>query len=390
MVGKLLKLFLKIRSLSHCSFSCAGFFSFILLLISCTEVWDGNIKPADDLLVVKALITDQEGPQTVELYNTAGYGQRAQQSPQSGAIVYVQDEMGQQWMFNETTAGKYIIDNLIAQTGKAYVLHVELEDGSRYESAPQILQTVLPLDTIIAESASSFIDMYDHDLELVPEWVQGVELYTDIDMEAGFSRRIRFVNEVMFQYNVVLRNRLVCLQYLPGNYLVCNHIDPLDPPRMSCRTRLPLNDVVNLTMPGMDLPVGDVYQHNLGFAPLARRYYNLFFPGLLDRRVLITSQYSLTDEAFNFYRQIREQLLAENAIFDPVPTQITGNMRSVSDPDRAVIGLFEVAGKTSQTFVFSHEPWQTGSVWLKEIDDLSFLPQHECLLETIPDHWIFY
>lgn len=362
---------------------------FLFLLVACTEVWDGKVNPAENILVVRALLTDQPEVQTVELYTTTGYGQNPQQIRERNAVVYVEDNTGQKWYFVEDASGAYQSMDIQAQHDKEYTLYIELDDGRLYASSPQALENVKPLNTIVAEPATLMIDVHNHNLELVPEWVQGVELYTDIDMGAAFSKRIRFENEIMFQYNVVLNNKEICLQYLPGNNALCDDIDPDDPPRMNCRTRLPLNDVVNITMPGMDLPVDEVYRHNLGFAPTERRFYNLSFPGTLQRRVLITSQFSLTSEAFGFYRQMREQLLAEDAIFDPVPTQITGNMRCLSDPERPVIGLFEVAGKTTHTFVTSHEPWQPNNLWLQEIDDLSFLPDHECFLESIPPYWIF-
>lgn len=361
----------------------------LLSIYSCTEIWDGKIRPREDILVVKALLSDAPNGQFVELYTTSGYGQEISQTPEQGARVWVESEQGQQWSFLEIQPGMYRQESLRAQKGVSYKLFVELADGSRFESVAQTLMPVRPLDTILGVFGDRLIDIYDHNLDLQPQWAQGIELYTDLDMGGEFAKRIRFDNQVLFQYQVVLNDSLICLQYMPGAYHICHNIDPRDPPRMNCRTRLPLNDVVNISLPDFDLATGELYQHPLGFAPRDRIYYNLSFPGTLFRRALIVEQFGLTEEAFHFYRQIREQLLAENALFDPVATQITGNMRCVSDPDRIVLGLFEVAGSSRQTFVMSYEPWQPHNIWLREIQDLSFLPAHECFYETIPAHWIF-
>ncbi len=365
------------------------FIPLLLFLVSCQEVYDADIRKRDDFLVVRALVTDREGEHIVQLKNTVAYGQRLNQEPERNAVVYVDDGEGNRFDFQETEPGIYIHNGGFAVENQTYILHIELADGHVYQSLPQRLNEVQPLDSIYGEFMSKLQDIPDHNNELVPTWVQGIELYTDLDMSGDFARRLRFEPQLLIQYSQIVAVE-VCYEYVPQDSSFCDMYDDDDPPWLFCRTKVPLGTEINLTRPVFDMPTGDTYQHNLGFVPRDKRFYPLKFNGQFDRRILLARQYGLTEDAFEFYRDIIEQMTAENALFDPIATQITGNIICTSDPERIALGLFEVAGASVQSFVMNHEPLDRNDIWLKEIPDLSFLPDHRCHLETIPEFWIYY
>lgn len=48
-------------------------------------------------------------------------------------------------------------------------------------------------------------------------------------------------------------------------------------------------------------------------------------------------------ETFNYYEQAKEQLEASSQIYDPIPEQLIGNLYNETQPDKPVLGLFDVS-----------------------------------------------
>ena len=68
--------------------------------------------------------------------------------------------------------------------------------------------------------------------------------------------------------------------------------------------------------------------------------------------ILKIDQYSLTREAYTFWTDIQKLEETEGEIFDPIATQLRGNMRCISNDEILMLGLFEVASKiTTPAFV---------------------------------------
>lgn len=76
-------------------------------------------------------------------------------------------------------------------------------------------------------------------------------------------------------------------------------------------------------------------------------------------------------------------------MFDPVATQLYGNIKCVTSEDTIALGLFEVSGKASSTFALNPEPFREENIFFVKTHDLDHLPGHECFLETIPPLWIY-
>ena len=69
-------------------------------------------------------------------------------------------------------------------------------------------------------------------------------------------------------------------------------------------------------------------------------------------------QYTINEDTYNFYEEANSQLAASGKLFDPITTQLYGNMECTSDPSRIVLGLFEVSSVTQAAFVITKSPRQ--------------------------------
>jgi len=58
--------------------------------------------------------------------------------------------------------------------------------------------------------------------------------------------------------------------------------------------------------------------------------------------ILILDEYGTTKSSYDFHEKLNKQLSADGSLFDPVLTQIYGNIKCTSDPTKIVLGFFEL------------------------------------------------
>jgi hypothetical protein len=102
------------------------------------------------------------------------------------------------------------------------------------------------------------------------------------------------------------------------------------------------------------------------------------------------TQYPLTKEGFEFWENVKRNSEQLGTIFDPLPSQTSGNIHCVNDPEEPVIG-FVSAGSTSVKRIFiTHaevHPWQVPTDCYEifvtpdsiqyYFQDMGFVPEYE-------------
>jgi hypothetical protein len=76
---------------------------------------------------------------------------------------------------------------------------------------------------------------------------------------------------------------------------------------------------------------------------------------------IMVRQYALTGDAYNFWTNLKKNTEQLGSIFDAQPSQINGNIHSVTNPSEPVIGYISV-GSTSNVRIFIHN--QQLPAWL--------------------------
>ena len=59
----------------------------------------------------------------------------------------------------------------------------------------------------------------------------------------------------------------------------------------------------------------------------------------------------MNENSFKFYQDANSQLAASGKIFDPVASQLSGNMKCINNPSKIVLGLFEVSSVSKNAYV---------------------------------------
>jgi hypothetical protein len=290
-------------------FSCKILIIFLLqavLFPSCIEPFEPEIKNYENLLVVDGLLTNSEPAAVVYLSRSFPYNS-SNSLKEKAANVSISDESGSVYILNEISAGKYVsAANLTPVTGSRYTLRIVTSDGMEYRSVPQEYLTAPPIDSVYYEVTR------DNDQ------AEGISLFVDASGADQGSRYYRWEWEECW---------MVISQYFkPGEPNICWSYD------MS-----------------KGVFIGSAAQLEQNVLRKQKLYFQGTFSNKLSQRYsTLIKQYAITHENFVFLTKLKELNESAGGFFDPIPAALTGNIRSMEDPNITVLGIFEASAHSSR------------------------------------------
>src|SRR5665647_2981978 len=116
----------------------SGIFVFVALFltfVSCERVIQLDLKNSTPKIVIQGNIYDQSGPYIVKISNSVNFDASSNYPPVSGAKVVISDDVGQNEVLSETTAGTYLTSKLRGVPGRTYSLSVKTGNETYLSSA---------------------------------------------------------------------------------------------------------------------------------------------------------------------------------------------------------------------------------------------------------------
>jgi hypothetical protein len=337
----------------------------IVLYISCREPYNPKIDESQNALVVEGLVSDDNIPYEVKLSIAEPFNNSNDYTPVHSARVSVYDDMGNTYNFKES--GKmYITDSneFVGIPGKTYTLHIETQDGNVYESTPQLMPANDFTDSASAklETKETLVRNYSGDYTV--SYVPGVTLLTDIKYGSDSMPRLRFSHSIITEYTYFNTYHPEWPVFKLKNFYSRT-------PAFFCWYTSVPNDLISLTGEEHLTSLNLIQKHSVCFIPTyytyATKEIDTLFPTLticsqsgrcltfiilppdtilnatIENRVITVKQYSLNQEAYEFYKNINTLLTAQGKIFDPVALQFKGNILCKNDPQRIAFGFFEAS-----------------------------------------------
>lgn len=352
-----------------------------LLFTACQKPFVPKTDYVQPALVIEGYLSTQKAVQQVFLSYSDQFGQRPKYLKEQGASVYVTDEQGDRFDYYETGgAGVYqssITDDVKGMVGHTYTLHIITKNGDEYESSPQTIQPCpqpLKLTCKPGQEEVLSVDAYGDPLEI---YYNGIEIDVSSNGELpsgnfyqyvwdGYEEHKTTVPHTLFT-NYYYQHRKLSNLYL--NVVRTGDADGLSGHALQNKKILfiPLNYLNDFTP--MLLP-GDS----------SAKYYSSF-TGLLFR----LEQRSLTPEAYEFWNGAENQLSATGSLFDPIASQINGNMHCISDSTKRVYGIFTAYDKKNEFAYFYYNGKHSYS---RSIDSFPTLVLDTFSLNQIPPGWI--
>jgi len=319
-----------------------------ILLTGCVEPFYPDIEDNLESLVVEALITDKAGWQVIYLSRSSPVNEKGT-SAETDAFVSVYDDQGRSTEFIEQDPGAYYAwmtaDAL--GTGSNYWLNIVTSDGEVYESQPERFPSRSPdIDNIYWDfETSGTVDR--------TESVNGIRFFLDLEADADQGRNFRW--ELVETWEYYAANHI---DYYYDGIL---HEWPDSSSYHTCWFTGKIHQIYAATTRTSE-------SNTIKGFPL--HYVSEESTRLAARYSLQVLQYSLNDEAYDYWKQIEEQNQQSGGIHERQPDYISGNMQNINRQDEYVLGFFNLC------------PVSEKRIFLDSIPDLIY-PAIDCTLETI-------
>jgi hypothetical protein len=298
----------------------------ILLAGGCVEPFFPDELATQKLLEIDGTITDREGYHYIRISWSSNY-QNPQLIPKEGCQVEVLSRTGIAIQFSETNPGLYMqwIDQGIIQTGEDYKVRVVTEN-STYESD---FETMIPC----APVGEVYYLVEDKETDDPAITLQGIQYYTDLNAPEGYARNYRWELEETWEYHSEYPIRF----YWDGTRIVdLGHTaDSL----FYCWSSGSIREIYTASMQYIS---GD----SLTAIPL--RYVSNETDRLTVKYCLLVKQYSLSEQAYNYWNQLQKLSQETGGLYETQPPQIRGNIHNINDENEIVLGNFNVSAMTEK------------------------------------------
>jgi hypothetical protein len=306
------------------------FLVFIVFMTGCIEPYSPDLQGENEnIYVVSGEVTNHEGYQVVTISKAASVSQPVN-IPVAGATLRIEDDQDHVFSMEEYSAGQYRawIDQQFLLAGRSFRVHILLPDGEEIISDYDMIHSCPAMDSVYYKR----IDMVS------PESganVKAIQFYTDFHAAETDSRYYRWSAVETWEHH----------SPWPIEYYYDGKVNVVDPPDYSlsvCWITEPYTRVTTLSTANMvsnDYPMFPIiYVDN----STTRLYFGY--------SVLIT-QHALSEAAYNFREQLRINNDHHGGLYESQPLPVTGNLKSVTDPGKKVLGFFEASG-TSEKRIF--------------------------------------
>jgi hypothetical protein len=321
-------------------------------LFSCETTYNpDNLDSSEKIPVIQGLITDQPGPYTVTLAWASAYNSSSTTTYIKGATVTITDDDGNTATLTEGSSGKYLTDSatFTGVPGKTYTLHVKLSDGTLYESTPALMNDKPSDFNAYAEIGTYNSVGTDAYGDVLVTTETGLYIKTNVSFEATSTRYLRFSTKAITEKT--------------------NTITPSAgyPYTKYTWTLSSLNDIPDVASTLLDSSKQMVVAHQLGFVQHLVSIDNVddtTGPTVIRGWVTTTRMYAIPADAYAYYKSIDTQLSSDDQIFDPVASQIVGNLKCKTDSSKVALGLFEVASVLIKHDAFA---WYNSSTYKHKV-----------------------
>lgn len=299
---------------------------------SCVEKFNPILEQYENLLVVDGYFTDETKRHEIKLFTTTSV-YSTEFIPFSGAVVKVVSSDGEEIIFQESNerGTYYSVMNVEAIPGKEYKLSVSINNIIFYETDYQRLISSPQIDSIhfVRESRQTWE---------IDETLDGLQFLLDMKNDASRSNYFLWKLIETYEYDA----EMFIDSYFAGNFYDFPDEDSL----FTCWKTSTLPDFFTHSV---------IFSKNKAIKDFPLHYVANNSKRLSKRYSLLVKQFSLNEDAFNFWNTVREQSEGEGELYSKQPFQVRGNLKNINNPNEVVLGYFTVAG-VSQKRIFVDKP----------------------------------
>jgi hypothetical protein len=314
----------------------------ILAVGSCIEPYrPPAITAPNSYLVVDGFLNGGPEGTQIKLSRTRNLSEVFSLSPESKAVVQVENDRATPLRFTESAAGTYTLNTPLT-IGENYRLRIRTAGGKEYLSDFVPLKRTPAIDSVTWKPYNSGIqiDVTSHDPTSQTRYYRW-EYQDTYELISAYYYKIEYRNGVFVERD----------QFSPETYVCWKSSN---------------SSTINVGS-SAKLSQDVIFKH-----PILLISNNT--PQLYIKYSILVKQYALTREAFEYWDNLRKNTEQLGSLFDPQPSQMASNIRSTTDPTEPVIGYLSANTVTEKRiFIARNElpTWRIPS------------GNEQCVLDTI-------
>lgn len=292
-----------------------------VIFTGCKEKYEPVLKAEQKNFLVVEGTLNVSGGTSVRLSRTTELNEASGIRPESGANVIVVGSDGSQAVLFETSTGAYGGD-LQLLPSNTYRLHIRTTEGKDYASSMENVKQTPPIDTLTWNLSQKGlqINVSTHDASQTNQYYKWDYVET-WEIHSAFEANFKYIEPYVVTRPLdEIRLLFICwTNYASTKILIGS----------SAR----LNSDVISQAPLFLIPPGD--------ERLSVRYS------------MLVRQYAIDENAYNFYQQLKSTTESLGSIFDPLPSDISGNIKCITNPSEKVIGYVSVSSAEEKRLFIS-------------------------------------
>ncbi len=292
----------------------------ILLFAQCKQEYNPKIEAkSTGFLVVEGFLNSGQGPTTIRLSRSSDLNDTTLK-PESGAQLNVQGEDGSSFPLFDNGNGEYSIAQLTLNNGIKYGLHIKTTDGKEYVSDYSFVKYTPPIDSITWQREDD-----------------GLRLYVNANDPQNNTKYYQWKYEETWEIHSAYYNNLIYITdpvtNIPTAVAYKYPDQHIDTTIYKCWNTMNSSTIIlgsteKLTSDVVYLPVQYI-------EPQSEKLSVLYSINL--------RQYAISHDEYLFLQKMKKNTEQLGTIFDPQPSEISGNIHCLTDSNETVIGHVEIS-----------------------------------------------
>ena len=276
------------------------------LLSSCLQPFNPpEIGGGRGFLVVDGFLDTGGDTTTIRLTRTQNLADAEVPPPETGAQVTIEGDGGSAYPLREAQAGNYLLTGVPLAGDGQYRLRIRTSGGQEYASAYVPVKATPPIDSVNWQTSD-----------------EGLQLYVNTHDPAGNTRYYRWEFAETWEFTTPFALSFVYRkgrEEFPGENT------------STCWTTTSSRNIVLGTSTLLSEDV--IYQYPLLLLPPTSAKHQV-------RYSILVRQFALTREGYDYWQNLKRNTENLGTLFDPQPSQVSSNIRSVNNPEEPVLGFF--------------------------------------------------
>lgn len=338
-----------------------------IALTACEQIYTPELEKVDSVMVVEARIVRGASENVIKLSGALNFNEYIKYPAISGASVELIDSDNNTYVLGETSDGNYNV-GFDLNPELQYKLHIEYNNDiyeSDFESVPEV-----PLiDSVYAKVEEKILDTGG--TNSVSDFLKRdvLQFYLDINQTPEINN-YRFTWRKISQYLYIeppVGTAPEVPHYAWFSSYPSNLFNIASPPEYKASNSIEKHPVFYIALKEA-VPAPDGLE---GFG------YGYIF---------ILYQYALSESAAGYYKDLNNQLGSEGHIFDPMYVQARNNLKCINNPNKIILGNFEITAMKERRYFVQYLSEQAGFT-LKEIPYFYYIPDYGDVRDYPPDFW---